>query len=515
MPIDITMPRLSDTMEAGTIIKWNVKQGDTVSAGDVIADVETDKATMEMAVYDDGVISKINVPEGQKVNVGTVIATLSADGEGETADADDAGAKERAPSDTPKPQAKAQARSKDDEDRSSSATAVAERPAKSSGKAATTAAPGDDRDEPHRAPRSEAIPAAESKPTARSTDDAEEGEGDTTADNGRMRISPVARHMADEHGIDARSIEGSGPGGRVIKRDVLAAIDAAKETSGAIAPSARAKPHAAPRQEVLATRVEKDQPPTMPAKSTRQAIAATALAGEAVLEAQMVPLSNMRQIIAKRLVESKQTIPHYQVTATFNMDPLLDLRRTLNEQLEDQGVKLSINDFLVRACALAIHKHPYFNAAWAEDHIEILGEINVGMAISLPEERGGGLVVGVVRNADSKGLRQISAESKQLADKARTRGLNIQEMSDSTFVISNLGMFGVDNFTAIINPPNSAILAVGAALKKPVVRDDELTVGHEMSATLSLDHRVIDGAMAAQYLQTLGQLIENPGTVLV
>lgn len=244
----------------------------------------------------------------------------------------------------------------------------------------------------------------------------------------------------------------------------------------------------------------------MPAPSTH---------GVGGLEAHMVPLSNMRQIIARRLVESKQTIPHYQVTVTFDMDPLLELRTTLNQQLESQAVKLSVNDFLVRASALSIQQHPYFNAAWAEDHIQILGDINVGIAISLPEERGGGLVVGVIRNADAKGLRQISQESKQLAEKARTRGLNIQEMSDSTFTISNLGMFGVDNFTAIINPPNSAILAVGAALKKPVVRNDELTIGHEMSATLSLDHRVIDGAMAAQYLQTLKQLIENPGTVLV
>jgi pyruvate dehydrogenase E2 component (dihydrolipoamide acetyltransferase) len=329
--------------------------------------------------------------------------------------------------------------------------------------------------------------------------------------------------MADEHGIDVRAIEGTGPGGRVIKRDVLAAIDAARETDAAVPPSARAKQAgeittAPTRQEVLATRVEKEEKPpaAAPIRPAPQAASTSSVGGAEIgLEAQMVPVSNMRQIIARRLVESKTTVPHYQVTATFNMDPLLDLRETLNRQLADQGVKLSVNDFLVRACALAIHHHPYFNATWAEDHIEILGDINVGIAISLPEERGGGLVVGVIRNADAKGLRQISMESKALSEKARSRGLTIQEMSDSTFTLSNLGMFGVDNFTAIINPPNSAILAVGAALKKPVVRNDELTVGHEMSATLSLDHRVIDGAMAAQYLQTLKQHIENPGTVLV
>jgi pyruvate dehydrogenase E2 component (dihydrolipoamide acetyltransferase) len=505
MPIDITMPRLSDTMEAGTIIKWNVKQGDKVSAGDVIADVETDKATMEMAVYDDGTISKIAVPEGKKVNVGTVIATLDGDrgggGGGEAKSADRQEQREAPAMQTAKkPPTKAKAAGNADdaaEDRPKASVAVTERPS---------------------APQRASKPASESDPADEQPEEPAAGEEGT-----RQRISPVARHLADEHGIDVRSIEGSGPGGRVIKRDVLAALDAAKETGAAVPPSARAKPGtdiapAPARQEVLATRVEKEEQPQAGAaiKPALQAVRPPAGdGGQAGLESQMVAVSNMRQIIARRLVESKTTIPHYQVTATFNMDPLLDLRETLNNQLADQGVKLSVNDFLVRACALAIHSHPYFNAAWAEDHIEILGDINVGMAISLPEERGGGLVVGVIRNADAKGLRQISSESKALAEKARSRGLTIQEMSDSTFTISNLGMFGVDNFTAIINPPNSAILAVGAALKKAVVRNDELTIGHEMSATLSLDHRVIDGAMAAQYLQTLKQLIENPGTVLV
>jgi pyruvate dehydrogenase E2 component (dihydrolipoamide acetyltransferase) len=197
------------------------------------------------------------------------------------------------------------------------------------------------------------------------------------------------------------------------------------------------------------------------------------------------------------------------------MDALLDLRSSLNQQLAPFAVKLSVNDFLVRCCALAMYQHPEFNASWGGDHLRVHGEINIGIAISIPSERGGGLVVGVIRHADQKTLRIISEESKYLSEKARAKGLTIQEMSDSTFTISNLGMFGVDNFTAIINPPNSAILAVGAALKKPVVRNDELTVGYEMNATLSLDHRVIDGAMAAHYLQTLRQLIENPGTLVV
>ena len=326
--------------------------------------------------------------------------------------------------------------------------------------------------------------------------------------DGRLRVSPVARRLADEHGIDLRSIEGTGPAGRVIKRDVLKAVDAAEETAAAAVPPAtqqREIARAAP-QEVQATRVPLTAKPAAEGPTT-------ILAGR--LEHQIVPLSSIRQTIAKRLIESKTTIPHYQVSLTFDMDPLLSLRSTLNEQLAPHGVKLSVNDFLVRCCALAMYQHPEFNSSWGGDHIEIHGEINIGIAISLPRERGGGLVVATIRNADHKSLRIISQESKALAEKARTRGLTIQEMSDSTFTISNLGMFGVDNFNAIINPPNSAILAVGAAVERPVVRNHQLTVGHEMSATVSCDHRVIDGAMAAEYLQTLKQLIENPGTLLV
>lgn len=470
MPIDITMPRLSDTMEIGTIIKWNVKEGDKVSAGDVIADVETDKATMEMTAYDDGTVAKITVPEGQKATVGTVIAVLDT-GSGSASPAS-AGAGKSV---------------------SIGETKGEHREAASGGGVANTAA----------------TKMIDSRVAPEPREDASEerraiGDRDDSSANGRIKVSPVARHLADDHGIDIRSIEGTGPGGRVIKRDILAAMEAAKETSAAVAPSARghAKPQAA-ESTPLATRV----PMTMQ----------TGLGGVGSLEAQIVPLTNMRQIIARRLVESKTTIPHYQVTVTFNMDPLLDLRSTLNQQLESQGVKLSVNDFIVRACALAMHQHPYFNSSWPPggDHIEINGEVNIGIAISLPPERGGGLVVATIRNADQKGLRQISFESKNLAEKARTRGLTIQEMSDSTFTISNLGMFGVDHFTAIINPPNSAIIAVGAAIEKPVVRDHQLTIGHEMNATLSCDHRVIDGAMAAQYLKTLKELIENPGTLLV
>ena len=435
MSIDITMPRLSDTMEQGTIIKWNVKEGDTVSAGDNVADIETDKATMEMQVFDDGRIARILVDEGETVEVGTLIAVLA----------------------------------EKDEDLDAVTTSGSHEVAVEPVETAPESAP--------------ATTPATTPPSA-------PGAGD-----GRIKTSPVARRLAEEHGIDLSTVQGSGPGGRIVKRDILRATEAGRETAAAVPPSATAP--------IAATAV--------PVVAVHPGAAVDPLA----LTPGTVPLTSIRQTIARRLVEAKSTIPHYQVTVSLNMDSLLSLRGTLNEQLADQGVKLSVNDFVVRACALAIHHHPEFNASWGGDHLEVHGDVNIGLAVALPPERGGGLVVATVREADRKSLRTISQESKQLAEKARTRGLSLEEMADSTFTISNLGMFGVEHFTAIINPPNSAILAVGAALQKPVVRDGELTVGWEMSATLSLDHRIIDGASAARYLATLKQLIENPATLLV
>jgi pyruvate dehydrogenase E2 component (dihydrolipoamide acetyltransferase) len=230
----------------------------------------------------------------------------------------------------------------------------------------------------------------------------------------------------------------------------------------------------------------------------------------------------MRATIAKRLVESKTTIPHYQVTISARMDALLVLREELNDQLSTQGVKLSVNDFLVRACAVAMHQHPFVNSSWNPQgpSIDLHGHVNIGVAVALPEEKGGGLVVASINNADQTGLRQISAETKRLAKKAREKGLSPEELTGSTFTISNLGMFGVDHFTAIVNPPNAAILAVGRSIEKPFVEYDEdgtpeLVIGHEMSMTISSDHRIIDGAMAAAYLNTVKQLLESPASLLV
>jgi pyruvate dehydrogenase E2 component (dihydrolipoamide acetyltransferase) len=440
MPVQLTMPRLSDTMEAGTIVRWNVKEGDTVSSGDVVADVETDKATMEMPVFDDGVISKIMVEAGRQVPVGTPIAIITVDG-------DDAG----------------------------SIVAVAGAPVAVAAKSVPiNSAP---------AKKSFAAPSASASANASASTSAPSVQSGAV----RQRVSPLARRMAEEMGISVASIVGSGPSGRVVKQDVLAAAELLK-SGGA--------------RSVGLVHV------ASPVQSATAVVPIGAGASE-------VMLSGMRQAIARRLVESKSTIPHYQVTMRFNMDPLLELRTMLNAQLEPQKIKLSVNDFIVRACALAMAAHPFFNASWAGDRIILHGDVNIGVAISLPMERGGGLVVAVLKQAQRKGLREISTETRALAEKARTRGLGPEDMAGATFTISNLGMFGVDNFTAIINPPNSAILACGAAVEQPVVRNHQLVVGHEMQATLSLDHRVIDGAMASEYLQSVKHNIENPATLLV
>jgi len=439
MPIQVTMPRLSDTMQQGTIVKWNVKEGQSVKSGDVIADIETDKATMELTSFDDGVVASMPVPAGQAVPVGTLILVLAAKGE------DAASLKSAGNAAAPAAKAAANASAPAKPAQSLTATAVAPAPAAPSG-----AANG------HHA-------------------------------GSRVFASPLARKIAEETGVNLSGVQGTGPGGRIVRKDVEEALAGAKNT-----PAATTRTAAGPVS-----------PPP---------------AG-AALKGQLVPLSNMRRVIATRLVESKTTIPHYQVTVEVDMDPLLTLRKQLNEQLESQGVKLSVNDFLVRACALAMHQHPFVNSRWVDQGgqvaIEQLAGVNVGIAIALPADKGGGLVVGTVRQADQIGLRQISAESKRLGDKARAKGLAPEEMSDSTFTISNLGMFGVSHFTAIINPPNAAILAVGAAMERPVVKNGQIVVGSVMSMTMSSDHRVIDGAMAAQYLSTVKGLLEKPATLLV
>lgn len=449
MAIEITMPRLSDTMEQGTVVRWHVAEGQRVASGDLLADIETDKATMELQSFDDGTVGRILAAEGETVPIGSVICVLAEEGESVEAAAAGGRAQAHASGESP-------------------ATAVATPP--------STARTG---------------PAA--------------GDGSDASSNGeRIIASPLARKIAQERGIDLAAVRGSGPSGRITKKDVES-----------LAPAARGAGAGAPAAMVAGAVATPAMPDPLPVTL-----------GAASLEDKTVPLSNMRATIAKRLVESKTTVPHYQVTVSSRVDALLDLREQLNEQLEDQGVKLSVNDFIVRACAVAMHEHPFVNSSWVEGSspggpsIQLHGRVHVGVAISLPPERGGGLVVATIRDADRIGLRQISTETKRLAKKAREKGLTVEEMADSTFTISNLGMFGVDHFTAIINPPNAAILAVGRAIEKPFIEFDEdgepeLVLGREMTMTMSSDHRVVDGAMAAQYLQTVKDLLEKPASLLV
>ncbi|MBU6413158.1 MAG: 2-oxo acid dehydrogenase subunit E2 [Planctomycetes bacterium] len=447
MASEITMPRLSDTMQAGTIVRWAVKEGQKIKSGDLLADIETDKATMEQQSFDDGVVAHLAVGAGTNVPVGTLIAVIAGVGE-----------------DVAAVKAKYAA---------GAGAAVAAKPATAAAKVGGSGG-------------------GTAVLTAPATTNGSNG-SHGTAGSDRIFVSPLARKIAEESGVNLAGLHGSGPSGRIIRKDVEAALGGAPVVAGRAAVTAATPRAAAPA-------------PSMPAVG-------------ATLTSKVVPLSNMRRVIAQRLVESKVTIPHYQVTVEIAMDALLDLRKQLNEQLASQGVKLSVNDFLVRACALAMHQHPYVNSRWVgsagSEAIELLADVNIGVAISLDESKGGGLVVATLRGADQMGLRQISAQTKQLADKARAKGLSPQEMSDSTFTISNLGMYGVDHFTAIINPPNVAILAVGAAIEKPVVKKGQLAVGSVMSMTMSSDHRVVDGAMAAQYLATVKGLLESPATLLV
>ena len=433
MPTKILMPALSPTMEEGTLSKWLVKEGDTVSSGDLLAEIETDKATMEFEAVDEGVVGKILVAEGTEgVKVNSPIAVLLA--EGESAD-DIAGASEA--------------------------------------KAAPAA-----KDSPKAEPAPEAPPKAAEAPAAPVT----EG-GD------RIFASPLARRIAKEKGLDLTQLKGSGPKGRIVKVDVDQA-EPGKVVAAAPAPEA-------PKAAAAA----------MPA----------GLSAESVMKMyegrpyEEVKLDGMRKTVAARLTEAKQTIPHFYLRREIRIDALLKFRGQLNAQLESRGVKLSVNDFIIKACALSLQQVPAANAVWAGDRILKLKHSDVAVAVAVE----GGLFTPVLKDAEMKSLSALSAEMKDLAARARERKLAPHEYVGGAFAVSNLGMFGIDNFDAVINPPHGAILAVGAGVKKPVVgADGDLTVATVMSVTLSVDHRVIDGALGAELLQAIVGNLENPMAML-
>jgi len=418
---EIKMPKLSDTMTEGTVVAWKKKKGETVAAGDVIAEIETDKATMEFESSDDGVLSEIFVQEGGKVAVGERIALVL--GKGEKAE----GEKAQAPS------------------------APAEKPAETTGKEEKKTSPA-------APPAGESAKAAEPPPAPPA--------------GGRLKASPLAKKIAASMGIDLSGISGSGPGSRIIKKDVLAAAES--------------------------------QPPGAPARTA----AAPAAGGQ-----QRIPMSAMRKVIAERLLASKTQIPHFYLNIEVDAGQLMKLRADINAAGEKAGqAKLTVNDFILKAAVVAAARTPKVNASFDKDAVIEYSSINLAVAVAIDD----GLITPVIRDAQNKSLRQISEAVKDLAARARTKKLKPEEYQGGTLTVSNLGNYGIDNFFAIINPPQSVILSVGAIVKKPVVNaKNEIVPGQRLAIGMSCDHRVVDGAIGAQYLAELRSLLENPALMLI
>ncbi len=432
----IDMPKLSDTMTVGTLVKWLKKEGDVVKAGDMLAEVETDKATMELECFFPGTILKIFAPAGAQVEIGTALCAIGKPGE-----------KIDAPGAAPK--------------------------------AAAAAAPAQKAEDGGQ--KSEAPKASAGAPVSVSSSVVSPP---ASVSGGRVKISPLAKKLAEEKGIDPSGITGSGPGGRIVREDVLAA---AKAGTAAPAPTASSS---APRA------------------------AAASPASPIPAEGKLVAVSNMRATIARRLVEAKSTIPHFYLDLEIDAGPLLELRSQLNASLEKDGVKLSVNDFILKAAADALDRVPAVNCSWdnsGQGAIRHHGATHVSFAVAIDD----GLITPVIRNTDTKTLLAISAEAKALAKRAKDKKLTPAEFTGGTFCVTNLGMMGIDRFCAIINPPNAAILAVGATVKKPVVKNDQIVVGQRMNLTLSCDHRVVDGATGATYLAALKEVLERPSLLLL
>lgn len=435
MPIEILMPALSPTMETGTLAKWLIKEGDSVQPGDVIAEIETDKATMEFEAVDEGVIGKIYVTEGaENVAVNSAIAVLLEDGETSEDLASAGGSKTLAPeSDKPKQ------------------------------------------------------PEPSAEPSSTDTFAAPQTSNAPALKGNRVFASPLARRLAAETGVDLASLQGSGPHGRIVKADVEAAQG---QPTGALSP------------------VPASAPAAMPAGPATETI----LKMYQGRDYQEIQLDGMRKTIAARLTEAKQTVPHFYLRRDIKIDRLLMFRADLNKQLAARDVKLSVNDFIIKACALALQTVPSANAVWAGDRVLQLTPSDVAVAVAIK----GGLFTPVLLDAERKTLSQLSAEMKDLAARAKDKKLAPHEYQGGSFAISNLGMFGIDNFDAVINPPHGAILAVGAGKKRPAVNvDGNLEVATVMSVTLSVDHRVIDGALGAELLQAIVDNLENPIAMLV
>jgi pyruvate dehydrogenase E2 component (dihydrolipoamide acetyltransferase) len=455
MPIDVLMPALSPTMEEGTLAKWHVKKGDQVRSGDVIAEIETDKATMEVEAVDEGTVEEILVAEGAEgVKVNTPIARLS--GEGESA----------APSAQPMP---------------TSAPVSAPAPA-------PDANTSSDRAEREQAtdPKSGGKPFGGAQAQAQA---AAPNAAVANASGQRVFASPLARRIAQQKGIDLTTLKGSGPHGRIVKVDV----------EGAQPGQSRA-PSAAPAA----------QPQAAAASAPRQ-VQSLEQMGIAPGSYDLIPLDGMRKTVARRMTESFRDVPHFPLSMDLEIDNLLAARVKINGLLEKQGVKISVNDLVMKAAAMALKQVPEANASYTPEGIAMHHHADIAMAVAIP----GGLITPIIRSAELKGVAQIATEAKDLAERARSKKLKPEEFQGGTFSVSNLGMFGIKTFASIINGPQGCILSVGAGEKRPVVRGDQLAVATVMSVTLTCDHRVVDGAVGARWLQAFKALVEDPITMIV
>jgi len=498
----IGLPKLSPTMEEGVLVRWTKKEGDKVSPGDLVAEVETDKANMDFNIEDEGVLLKFLVKEGDTVKLGAPVAIIGKAGEDITQlieQAKASGGAAPAPAKAAEAPASAPAAGK--------APREATRPEQDQrGKEAVKPAPAAGKPAPAKPAAAKPAPAAAKPAPASAAPAAPSAPGG----GGRLLASPLAKTLAIELGIDLRQITGSGPGGRIVERDVRAAAEgsAGKHNGHAVPEEA---PDEAPEDAAEAAATDDGEPAaedrkTAPAASS-QALAVRPARGAQDSDADWddVAATSMRKRIASRMTEAKRDVPHIYLMRDLDAAALLAYRQRLNDLLGDKG-KISVNDLVVKAVALALRRMPECNASWQGDAIRHFHRVHIGVAVAIPE----GLVTPVVRDADAKGIGSIAAEIKDLADRARKRALKVPEITGSTFSVSNLGMFGIERFTAIINPPEAGILAIGAVRDVAVVDKGAVVAGKRMTVTMSCDHRVIDGALGARWLTVLAELIEKP-----
>jgi pyruvate dehydrogenase E2 component (dihydrolipoamide acetyltransferase) len=455
----IEMPKLSDTMTVGTLVKWLKKEGDAVKSGDMLAEVETDKATMELESFFTGTLVKIFSPAGSQVAIGAPLCAIGKPGE--TVDAPAA------------PAPKGDAPKKEEPKAEATTTKKLEAEAM-----------------PAAAPSVSAPPKAQTEAGNKKEADVLPPPAPNEAPGGRLKISPLARKVAAQHSLDASRVTGTGPHGRIVKADIL----------GAVADPTKLKQPSALRS----------QPSASGASGLKSQVSGFSGSGP-IQEDRTVPVSTMRGVIAKRMVESTTTIPYVYLDIEIDAEPLLAIRAQLNTGLEKEGVKLSVNDFILKASAEALRRVPVVNSSWESTHIRHHGAAHVAFAVALED----GLITPVVRDAHLKSVFQISTEVKALGKKAKDKKLAPNDYTGGTFCVSNLGMMGIPKFTAIINPPNAAILAVGTTVAKAVVKNGQVVPGQTLTMTLSCDHRVFDGAVGAQFLGALKELLEKPALLLV